>query len=279
MKEAMFYNKLSEGKVQCLLCPHNCNIPEESHGVCGVRKNIDGKLFSLNYGKITSAAYDPIEKKPIYNFHRGSKIFSIGSFGCNFKCDFCQNYEIVQSCSYYKEVSIERMLEFAKDESSIGIAYTYNEPTVWYEFMHDIAIRAREIGLYNVVVTNGYINEAPLRMLLPYIDAMNIDLKSFSNEFYKKICGGSLDPVKRTIEIAAEHTHVEVTTLLIDNENEEDIEEIAKFLSSIDEDIVLHISRYFPRYKRDNPATKLESLFNSEKIAKKYLNNVYIGNI
>lgn len=275
----MFYNKLSEGEVQCLLCPHNCNIPEESHGVCGVRKNIDGKLFSLNYGKITSAAYDPIEKKPLYNFHRGSEIFSIGSFGCNFKCDFCQNYEIVQSSSYYKEVSIERMLEFAKDDSSIGIAYTYNEPTVWYEFMHDIAIRAREIGLYNVVVTNGYINEAPLRTLLPYIDAMNIDLKSFSNEFYKKICGGSLDPVKRTIEIAAEHTHVEVTTLLIDNENDEDVEGIAKFLSSIDKDIVLHISRYFPRYKRDNPATKLESLFNSEKIAKKYLNNVYIGNI
>ncbi|NLY09093.1 MAG: AmmeMemoRadiSam system radical SAM enzyme [Tissierellia bacterium] len=279
MKEAMFYQKRSNGDIDCLLCPHNCHISEGNLGFCKVRKNQNGKLYTLNYGKITGAAYDPIEKKPLYEFYPGEIIFSIGSYGCNFRCDFCQNYQLVYDHERYSDADIDRLWELAGANGSIGIAYTYNEPTIWYEYMYDISCGIRDRKLKNIMVTNGYINQEPLKKLLPLLDAMNIDLKAYSDAFYKKICSGTLEPVLKTIETAANCTHIEVTTLLIDGENDRDIEAIAKFLGDINSDIPLHISRYFPRFKRNTPVTDVNSLYRAEEIARKHLNKVYLGNI
>lgn len=242
---------------------------------------MDGKLYSLNYGRITSYAFDPIEKKPLYHFYPGSKIFSLGSFGCNLACDFCQNWEIVYDDNLTLKVENEDIVKLAKAQDSIGIAYTYNEPTIYYEFVYDIARRVKHEGMKNVLITNGYINREPLNKLLPYIDAMNIDLKSMSESFYKHHCKGSLAPVLSTIELCAKKTHVEITTLIIDGENSsmEELGRLAKKISEIDKDIPLHLSRYFPNFKLNLPPTKTETLMEARNIARGYLNYVYIGNL
>lgn len=280
MKEALYYSKGEKDIVYCVLCPHYCKIPPERLGKCRVRKNIDGKLYTLNYGKITSYAYDPIEKKPLYHFYPGSSIFSIGTFGCNLECDFCQNWETVYH--HYLSVDMEDkdIFTLAKAKDSIGIAYTYNEPGMWYEYVLYLSKKSKDMGLKNVLVTNGYINREPLLELLPYIDAMNIDLKSMNEGFYKTICKGSLTPVLETIEEAYKTTHIEITTLVIDDENSssDEIEELAKKISSIDKSIPLHLSRYFPAYKMKLPPTKIETLLNARDTAKKYLDYIYIGN-
>jgi len=279
--EAKYYEKLNDNKARCNLCPHGCTIGDGEVGVCKVRKNSKGTLISLNYGKITSYAYDPIEKKPLFHFYPGSRIFSIGSFGCNFKCDFCQNWEIAQRRSWTTDLEDEDIILLGKSLGSIGIAYTYNEPVISYEHVYHVCKMARDNGLKNVLVTNGYINPEPLMELLPYIDAMNIDLKSFNDDFYKKICKGRLEPVKRTIEIAAKHTHVEITNLIIEglNSSEEEIEELALWVSSVDKSIPLHFTKYFPSYKMDLPETSYDVLLRAKNIAKKYLYYVYIGNV
>ncbi|TFZ41405.1 AmmeMemoRadiSam system radical SAM enzyme [Soehngenia longivitae] len=280
MKEAKFYENKGD-YVICKLCPHNCKIKNGSTGICKVRKNIDGVLYSTNYEKITSIGLDPIEKKPLYHFYPGTKIFSIGSFGCNFRCDYCQNYEIVEGEALAIDLSIEKIIQLEEETNSIGMAFTYNEPTIFYEMVEDLAKEMRNRGKKNVLVTNGFINKEPLTHLLPLIDAMNIDLKAMSDDFYKKICKGKLDPVLETIKLSATKTHVEVTTLLIDeyNTSEEEIERLSYFLSNIDKDIVLHFSRYFPKHKMNNPATNLSTLTKAKEIAKKHLNYVYIGNV
>lgn len=279
--EAMYYTKEKNNTVRCYLCPHNCIIKEGSRGMCNVRENVKGQLMALNYGKHTSYAYDPVEKKPLYHFYPGRDIFSIGSFGCNLHCDFCQNWEIAHGESLTIEMEDKDLLLLAKSKGSIGIAYTYNEPTISYEYLYHICKLVKAIGLKNVLITNGFIEEEPLREILPFIDAMNIDLKAMNQDFYKKICKGNLEPVLGTIKIAKEYTHVEVTTLIIDglNSREEEIEKLAAWLGNLDRGIPLHISKYFPNYKMDLPATSYETLIRTKEIAEKYLDYTYIGNI
>lgn len=278
--EAMYYKKGDNKEVYCSLCPHYCKIIDGGVGKCRVRKNLDGILYSRNYGKISSYAYDSIEKKPLYHFYPGTSIFSIGSFGCNLGCEFCQNWEIVYEETLVTEISDEDIIELAKAKDSIGIAYTYNEPTIWYEYILNLSKKVKEEGLKNIIITNGYINEEALKELLPYVDAINIDLKSIEDSFYKALCNGSLEPVLRAIKIASESTHVEISTLIIDGENSsmEEIKKLAQVLSKIDKSIPLHLNRYFPAYKMKNPPTNMDVLIQAKDVAKEYLDYVYIGN-
>ncbi len=282
MKEAMFYTKLENKTVKCNLCPNECIIENNNIGICRVKKNIDGILYAISYGEISGYSLDPIEKKPIKDYKPGSYIFSIGSYGCNLKCKFCQNYEISQGNPNTLYFSPNEIVEKAKKyKESIGIAYTYNEPIVNYEFVLDCLKLAKKGNLDNVLVTNGFINEEPLKELLKYVDAVNIDLKAFNDNFYSKICSGNIEPVKKSIKIAAEMTHVELTVLLIDNLNTDKNELISmfKWIKKIDNTIPVHLSRYFPRYFMKNPPTKNSTMLEVFSIAGKYLKNVYLGNI
>lgn len=282
MKEAMFYKKMEEDSVICELCPHHCRIKNGFHGICKVRKNVGGVLYTENYSKISSWAMDPIEKKPLYHFYPGSYIFSVGSFGCNFRCKFCQNWQIAQITEVPTEVvNPSELVQIAKSQKgNIGIAFTYNEPSIWYEYVSDVVKISKKEGLKTVLVTNGFIEEQPLREILPYIDAMNIDLKAFKEDFYRDTLG-RLSNVLKTIEICKNYCHVEITTLLIPglNDEEEEIEQLAKWLSSVDKKIPLHFSRYFPNYKLNIPPTPIEKVKKARLIAKKYLYYVYTGNI
>lgn len=282
LKEAKFYERRNDGSIKCLLCPHYCEIYDSKLGRCNVRKNIKGRLMTVNYGKIAAYKLDPIEKKPLYHFYPGRKVLSIGSFGCNLKCSFCQNYSIAHEIPQIIEVTPEKIGEIVNSEvENIGVAYTYNEPSIWYEFMSDIAKQIKEKDKQNVVVTNGYINKDPLLQLLPYIDAMNIDLKAFSNKFYKDICKGKKSPVLDTIITAKKFCHIEITTLLVEelNTKKEEIVKLSKWIASIDKNIPLHLSRYYPQYKMNIPATSVETIIDLYDTARKYLNYVYIGNI
>lgn len=279
--EAMYYEKRDDKIVKCKLCPHVCVIRDGDMGVCRVRENSGGTLISLNYGKIASFAYDPIEKKPLYHFYPGSKILSIGTYGCNLKCDFCQNWEISQKKSMTMELEDEDILLMAKSRGSIGIAYTYNEPSISYEYVLHLCKLVKSRGLKNVLVTNGYINEEPLKELLPYVDAMNIDLKSIEDGFYRRICKGKLEPVMNTIKMAAKQVHVEITNLIIDglNSSEDQIDRLAKWISKIDDNIPLHLTKYFPAYRMNLPPTSYDTLMRAKKTAEKHLKYVYVGNV
>jgi pyruvate formate lyase activating enzyme len=283
-REAMHYKKLEEGKVICELCPHKCNIRTDSKGVCGVREIKNGVLETVNYGCVSSIGIDPIEKKPLYHYMPGSQILSVGSFGCNFNCGFCQNFQIAKEMPETKEISPDKLIELAikyKEQGNIGIAFTYNEPSIWYEYVFDTSKKCKEADMSVVVVTNGYINKEPLTELLPYVDAMNIDLKAFNNDYYKKVCNGDVESVMSTIERANSSCHVEITTLLVDgyNASNEEIESLSKWLASINRDIPLHLSRYHPTYKFTEPPTKIESMNRCADIARKHLHHVYIGNL
>ncbi len=278
-----FYEK-EKDKIRCKICPHNCIITENKFGVCRVRTVKSNIPVAVNYGEVTSMAVDPIEKKPLYHFKPSKEILSIGSFGCNMTCSFCQNYEISQGKPKTQYVNIEKLLDIIKKlENNAGIAFTYNEPFMWYEYMYDAAknIKENNSDTNVVVVTNGYINEEPLMKLLPYVDAMNIDLKGYTNIYYNNICGAKLEPVLETIKRCNDHCHVEITTLLVSEENDsiEEARQIAEFIASVDENIPLHLSRYFPRYKMENEATKVEIIKEAQTEAKKYLKHVYIGNV
>lgn len=281
--KASYYKKQGD-KVRCLLCPHKCLIQAGKFGLCAVRTNEEGVLKTINYGQITAMALDPIEKKPLYHFYPGKNILSVGTFGCNFTCDFCQNYSIAQYKSRSQYVSSEDLIQRSIEApNNIGIAFTYNEPSIWYEYIYETAKKLKEQhpDFKVVLVTNGFMESEPLEQLLPYIDAMNIDLKSFNQDYYRKVCGGDLQPVLNTIKQASQHCHVEVTTLLVSdlNDSKEEVEEIAKFLASINKDIPLHLSRYFPNYKMEQPATDISLMKERQKDAKKYLNHVYLGNV
>ena len=267
---------MSTKKIACPICPHHCQLAEGEIGRCRARANIEGKIIDLNYGRLTSVALDPIEKKPLYRFHPGSWILSVGSFGCNLNCPFCQNFSISMADHTFKtqDTTPEYLTELAVDLSkklkgNIGVAFTYNEPFISYEFVRDTSVLLHEAGLESVLVTNGTVCEKPLMEILPLIDAMNIDLKAFNEEFYKWI-GGDFATVKRTIELASEFCHVEVTTLIIP----------ADWLASIDPNIPLHISRFFPRYRvNDRPPTPIDTIHELVATAKQYLNYVYAGNV
>lgn len=280
MKEALFYSKAGGRKVRCQLCPSNCMLNDGSTGLCNARKNVNGVLETLTYGKVSSIALDPIKKKPLDYFMPGSHILSVGTFGCNFKCTFCQNYHISREMPKVKELSPSELCEVAGNlHNNIGIAFTYNEPIIWYEYVMDTAVLAKELDMKIVLVTNGYINQAPLLELLPFVDAMNIDLKSFNTEFYKNICGGRLESVKETIKTASEQCHVEVTNLSIPdlNDSTEEMKEMCSWLASIDENIPFHIIPFRPMYKMtDKPVQNFRKLIELQRIAGKYLKRVII---
>ena len=280
-KEALFGVKEGD-EIRCTLCPHRCLLSEGSLGVCRTRKNSNGKLVTLIYGCVSSLALDPIEKKPLYHFYPGKDILSAGTVGCNFHCPYCQNWQISQNveavCSY---ISPEELVGRALKENSIGIAYTYSEPLIWYEYVRDSAELCRKKNLKNVLVTNGYIEPKPLEELLPLIDAMNIDLKSFREDYYRRLCGGSLEPVLKTIRLSSRHCHVELTHLIVPGENDsvQEIEGMCGWIEKeIGKDTPFHISRYFPNYKFDTPFTPDTILKRAYSIAKKHLSYVYIGN-
>ena len=273
-------------KALCELCFHHCALDEGQTGLCRARACQDGKIVSLNYGKLTSLALDPIEKKPLRRFHPGSLILSVGSFGCNLRCPFCQNHEISMAGDSgipTVEVSPEQLAAQAAElvpHGSIGVAYTYNEPLTGYEYVRDCAALVHEQGMVNVLVTNGTVEEEPWRALLPLVDAANIDLKGFTPSWYRRL-GGDLETVKRSIVLAAERCHVEVTTLLIpgENDSEEEIRELARWLASISPEIPLHLSRFFPQYQMvDRLPTPVEQVYRLSETAQEYLSHVYTGN-
>lgn len=268
---------------RCVLCPQGCAVALGKVGSCRTRMNIDGRLMLTTYGACSSINVDPIEKKPLFHFHPGSRILSLGSLGCNLSCRFCQNWQISQSSAGTRFVSPEEATEMASGvEDNIGIAYTYNEPLVWYEYLMDTAPLVRAAGMKNVLVTNGEINEGPLREILPLIDAMNIDVKAMDEEFYSGLCGGRLAPVLRTVEIVHRAgVHVEVTNLLIPGHNDrpEQIQRLVDWLAALDPAIPLHITRYHPDYQMSEAPTPPESLLAAREIAMRKLRHVYVGNM
>lgn len=287
MKEAMFWEEEEGSAVQCFLCPHHCVLDEGGRGICGVRENREGKLYSLIYGKAASLALDPIEKKPLYHFKPGTSVLSYGGVGCNFNCRYCQNASL--SCgdpesSFLKDYSVDHLVKRALKND--GIAWTYNEPSISYEFTYDVSKRYKEKGGgYSVYVTNGFIEEQPLKKLAPYLDAMNIDIKAFNEDFYKKIVGGRLQPVLETSKLAVSlGIHVEVTYLVVPNYNDSE-DEIRGFASwvkdELGEDTVTHFSKFHPDHKmRDVPATSSEKMHQAREIAEDAgLNFVYLGNL
>ncbi len=287
-KEALFYQKLGESKVQCQLCPRRCVIPDKRRGFCGVRENRGGVLYTLVFAKPVAIHVDPIEKKPLFHFLPGTTAFSLATAGCNLRCKFCQNWEISQAKPEdleYVYLEPEDLVKKAKESGAPTIAYTYSEPTIFYEYMLEVAKLAKAQGLRNVMHSNGYINEEPLRMLSKYLDAANIDLKGFSDDFYAKLAEGSLGPVLNSLKILKEEgVHLEITNLLLSGYND-DQDLIMKMCLWIREtlgaDTPLHFARAFPMYKLTslNP-TPVEALQAARKIAlKSGLKYVYIGNI
>lgn len=281
MQKAMYYQKREEDGVQCLLCPHLCFISNGKTGSCRQRKNIDGTLFSLNYGKTISLSLDPMEKKPLYHFLPGKVILSLGPNSCNLSCAFCQNFSSSQFSAPTRPIDAAQIIELCHKHGSKAVAFTYTEPFTWYEFIIDTAKELKAEKLKIVLVTNGFINREPLQELLPYIDAMNIDLKSMDNEFYKNKCGGKLEPVLDTIRSVWGNCHLEITNLLITdfNDNNEQIFQLVDFIASISSEIPLHFSRYFPNYKLNKPPTPLERMQQAKLIAQEKLYYVYLGNM
>lgn len=310
MKECLLYDSIKEngkanenmkGKVRCSACSHRCIISDGNMGICGVRKNVRGKLYSLVYGKALGLGVDPIEKKPFYHFYPSKGILSFGTVGCNFRCEFCQNYGMSQATRempknpeeniedelhgiFGDDLLPEDIIKTALKNKVNMIAFTYNEPTIFVEYAIDTAKLAKEKGMKTVFVTNGYETPETLKLIRPYVDAMNIDLKSFSDEFYRKVCGARLQPVLDCIKMAWNMGFwVEVTTLVIPgrNDSKEELTSIAKFLASVDKNMPWHISRFFPMFKmQDVPMTSESKLSEAYTIGKNAgLNYVYVGNI
>lgn len=278
---ALYFSTLDENRIKCELCPHHCVLEDGQVGLCLARRNQGGVMETLNYGEITSIALDPIEKKPLFHFNPSEYILSVGTFGCNMKCFFCQNWEISQQVVPTKRVSPQQLVSIAQSRRSRGIAYTYNEPFIWYEFVLDTSRAATKEGLYNVLVTNGMIEKEPLKLLLQSIHAMNIDLKAFDERTYAKL-GGDLKTVLNTIEMCVKASvHVEITTLIVPQLNDDLklLEEEFRWIANLDRSIPLHLSRYYPSYKYSAPATSSEFLIEAYNLAKKYLDFVYIGNL
>jgi pyruvate formate lyase activating enzyme len=256
-------------------------IAEGKRGICRVRENQKGILYTVIYGQLTSHSADPVEKKPLYHFRPGSLAFSIGTLGCNLSCDFCQNWEISQGTVPTYRMTSQRIVETAHQRGCESIAYTYNEPSIWYEFVYDTAVLAKKEGICNVLVTNGYIREEPLRKLLPLVDALNIDVKGFTGQFYKELCHGKLLPVLEAVEIAKEYSWVEITTLIIPGRNDSDkeINHLVDWVASLGVETPLHFSRFYPQYHLHLPTTPVETLERARALAQKKLRYVYIGNV
>lgn len=268
--------------VVCTLCAHNCHIAPGKTGVCQVRANRAGAPSLPFYGQASALQVDPVEKKPLYHFNPGARLLSIGFLGCNFRCPFCQNFSISQDTRARSETVTPRELVGLTEQSgALGVAYTYNEPTIHFEYVLAASQELRGAGLANVLVTNGHLTRKPARELLSVIDAANVDLKSFSETFYRDELGGSLKAVLDFISIAAELTWVEVTTLLIPGRNDadEEVDSIARFIASLSPDIPLHLSGYYPTYQYDVAATTPRSIERAVEIARRHLRHVYPGNV
>ena len=290
MKEAMFYEAISENRMRCNLCSHRCKIYEGKRGICGVRENRNGALYSLVYGKIIAEHVDAIEKKPLFHFLPGSRALSIGTVGCNFHCKHCQNFDISQ---YPHEQGGEiagqdrtpaQIVASAKAAGCETIAYTYTEPTIFYEFAYDTAVLSQKAGIKNVFVSNGYMSPAAAREIGPYLDGINVDIKSLTNDFYKEICGARLQPVLETVQLMKEiGVWVEVTTLIIPglNDDDQELRDIARFLKNIDLDIPWHVTQFYPTYKLlDRPRTPAPTLRRAREIGmEEGLRYVYEGNV
>ncbi len=281
--EAAWWSALPDRAVRCELCPHGCRLADGHDGPCGTRANAGGRMVPKEYGRLVSTAVDPIEKKPLYHFHPGSSILSIAAQGCNLHCRFCQNWTISQGRDAAAAAAApEEVVALALARRSPGVAYTYSEPLVWYEFVRDTARLARAAGLRNVIVSNGYLNEAPLRALLPLIDAANIDLKAMDDRFYREICGASLAPVLATIRTCREMgVHLEVTNLVIPGCNDGDgqIGRLVDFVAGVGRDVPLHFSAYRPDWKFDAPPTPPATLARAAALARRKLDYVYVGNV
>lgn len=273
-------------KETCTVCMHRCRLKPGQFGRCGARKNVNGMLVCENYGRVTALALDPIEKKPLSMYHPGSLILSVGSFGCNLACPFCQNFDISMKNADQAEtvfLSPEKLASKASElrkRGNIGVAYTYNEPLVGYEYVRDAAKIVRQYGMKNVLVTNGAFPEAVENVVLPYMDAINIDLKGIRQEYYKKL-GGDLETVQRFIRRAADHCHVELTVLIVPGENDtrEEMEEMAAWIASVDPEIPLHVSRFYPRWRMmDRGATEVQQVYRLAETARTWLKYVFTGN-
>lgn len=289
-KEAMLWEPVDDKRVHCYLCAHECKIAESKFGVCGVRQNIDGVLHTLVYGQVIAANVDPIEKKPLYHYLPGSRSFSVATIGCNFKCPFCQNWQISQTSA--KDLTAvggrylppEQVVEKATEHGCLSISYTYTEPTIFFEYCYDIARLAREAGLGNAFVTNGFMTKQALDAIRPFLDAANVDLKSFSETYYRNHCKARLQPVLESITYMKQiGIWVEVTTLVVpgENDSESELGRIAGFLADLDRDIPWHISRFHPDYRfTDHGPTPLETLRKAKEIGEKQgLRYVYLGNV
>jgi len=288
IKEAMLYDRLDSGKVQCKLCSHRCRISQGKRGICKVRENKDGTLYTINYNVVSSEGLDPIEKKPLYHFYPGSFAYSLGTFGCNFKCKHCQNWTISQAdidrseaIEIDPETAISRALRFG----SKCIAWTYNEPSIWFEYTYDCAKLAKDAGLATIYVTNGYITREALETIAPYLDAFSVDIKGFTDKFYRDIAGAKLQPVLDATLFAKElGMHIEIINLLIPtlNDSPEEIREMSKWIyENLGADTPVHFTRFHPEYKLDHlQATSMETLEMAYSIAKEEgLHFVYLGNI
>ncbi|MDP2644426.1 MAG: AmmeMemoRadiSam system radical SAM enzyme [Desulfobacterales bacterium] len=288
--EARLYEVVADGKVHCFLCCHHCRIAASKFGICGVRQNLAGKLYTHAYGDAIAANVDPIEKKPLYHFLPGSLSFSVATIGCNFRCGFCQNWQISQASAGKEPAGRtgnllpESIVRQAKSQRCRSIAYTYTEPTIFFEYAYDTARLAKENDLFNVFVTNGYMTTEALKMIHPYLDAANVDLKSFSEDFYRGTCHGHLKPVLAAIRTMKDlGIWVEVTTLVIpgQNDDEEQLEGIVRFIAGVDPHIPWHVSRFHPAYQvTDVGATSLETLRKAYRLGKAAgLRHVYLGNV
>lgn len=279
----MFYAKAEDNLVRCLLCPQACEIKVGERGKCRSRKNLDGKLYAANYGQSITLALDPIEKKPLYHFRPGSQILSLGPNSCNLFCFFCQNWDSSQEPCPTQFLAPGDLLAAVRRHARgelRQVAFTYTEPFTWYEYIYDFAQLAPDIDI--VLVTNGYVNPEPLSRILPFLKAMNIDLKSIRDDFYRQRCGASIEPVLNTIRKAfTAKAHIEVTNLLIPglNDSERDIRDLTEFVATVSRQIPLHFSAYRPAYRASIPATEPASVLKACEIASAYLDFVYAGNI
>lgn len=283
----IYYEKCKESdRLRCLICPHRCVIHTGASGICGVRKNDGERIVLDTWGVISGYALDPVEKKPLYHFFPGKKILSVGSYGCNMRCDFCQNYSISQNTGNLGNIRLtpaELVSRASLAEGNTGIAYTYNEPLIWHEYVTECAALASEAGLKNVMVTNGYFNSKPLSELLEVIDAFNVDLKAFDDEFYRRYTGASLGPVLEAVKsIASADRHLELTSLIIPGLNDSDasMHREAEWIATYaGRKVPLHLSRYYPMYKRADPPTPESTIIRLKEIASEYLDFVYTGNL
>jgi pyruvate formate lyase activating enzyme len=283
LRHADWYRTLDDKRVACDLCPVACRLLDGRDGPCGTRGNRDGHMQLLTYGQVAAAGLDPIEKKPLYHFHPGSEIMSIAASGCNLHCRFCQNWQLSQGkAPGGQSFTAQQIVDRALAEKSIGIAYTYSEPLVWYEFVSDTAALAREAKLKNVVVTNGYLQAEPLRRLLPLLDAANVDLKCMDDDFYRGVCKADLQPVLDNLRLIHEAgVHLEITNLVIPgyNDSPDQLRRLVDFVADLDPDIPLHFSAYHPAWNFDAPATPVATLEKAAGLAAERLPYVYLGNV